>query len=86
MSALFIILVDVTMTLFRNKMLITYMQTWFDAQLNQKILNGIYYTAQKKRIELETENWWTEVFFGVALVSKLSFLKVIWLKMYEKKN
>ena len=47
------------------------------------------YTAQKKRIELETENWWTEVFFGVALVCKLSFLKVIWwnvMKMYEKKN
>ena len=65
------------------------MHTWFDAKLDQKILNVIYYTAQKKRIELETENWWTEVFFGVALVSKLSFLKVIWLnvmKMYEKKN
>ena len=39
------------------------------------------YTAQKKRIELETENWWTEVFFGVVLVSKLSLLKVIWLNL-----
>ena len=57
------------------------MHTWFDAKLDQKILNVIYYTAQKKRIELETENWWTEVFFGVALVSKLSFLKVIWLNL-----
>ena len=45
MSALFIILVSLTMTLFSDKMLISHscIGMWFDAELDQKILDGIYY-------------------------------------------
>ena len=44
LSALIIIFVGLTMTLFSDKMLISHrcISTWFDAKLDQKILEGIY--------------------------------------------
>ena len=42
LSELFIILVGLTMSWFSEKnAYFQYMQTWFDAQLDQKILDGI---------------------------------------------